>query len=333
MNNYNIVIGNNILINNINNYLDKKYILIIDRNVYNLHQHNNKQIINNALDIFILDAKENNKTSKYVNKLYKMMHKNNISRDDEIIIIGGGLTLDLAGYACATYNRGLKMIYVPTTLLAMVDSSIGSKVAVNKFKTKNLIGTFYNPQQVIIDIAFLLTLSTRLFKSGLVELLKHAFIKDKTILDDLDKAKDIFALKNNQHLLLKIIYKSLLVKKYYVTSDLHDHNLRNILNFGHTFAHALEMSYDDYYHGEAVAIGMIISASLTNQQEEIIRWLEKYDCIKLFKKPDYRIINYDKKRTTNMIKEIVLIKVGQAIIVEYNINDLIDKYKSNYKIL
>jgi len=328
--NYSLSLGSDIFYSELNPYINQDYICIIDQNVHTLYKDKLNKLLSNAQNVIIIQALESNKNAYYLNKLYDCFHTHKVTRSTPIIIIGGGLILDLSGYACATYNRGLKMIYVPTTLLSMVDSSIGGKVAINKYNLKNIIGTFYNPSHVIIDINFLNTLSTRLFKEGLVELLKHAFIYDPSILQALDPIKDIFALRENTLLLQDIIYQSLLVKKHFITLDYHDHGIRNTLNFGHSFAHALEMSHPDYYHGECVAIGMLVSACLNNKENLILSFLEKFEVLRPLEDVNYDKVFYDKKRNQESINEILLDNLGQTSIHTYDIDTLINLYKRIY---
>ncbi|WP_423363005.1 iron-containing alcohol dehydrogenase [Mycoplasma sp. P36-A1] len=338
LNKYNITIGNNILSHELDSYFhDKEYFLCIDKNVFQLYQDKLALIINNSVDIVIIEALEDNKTFKSLNKIYEMLFTNKANRSQTVLVIGGGLICDIAGYAAATYNRGLDFVSVPTTLLSMVDSSIGGKVAINYNNVKNTIGTFYDPNKVIIDISFLTTLSTRLFKEGFVELLKHGFIKDLSILDDLSLVSNIQELISNKQLIINLIYKSLSVKKYFVLLDPYDKNIRHALNFGHTFAHAIEMSNHKYFHGECVAIGMLLSSALNNNglnntyYQYIKNILEKFECLKPLANVDFSKILYDKKNNDKGIKEVLLNNLGEFEITLLPIDQLILMYQELYE--
>ena len=165
-------------------------------------------------------------------------------------VVGGGLVGDLSGFVASIYNRGIKFINIPTTTLSMIDSSVGGKVAVNLNDTKNVIGSFYNPEVVIIDPNVLSTLPTRHYYNGLVEALKMGLCLDKDLYNlfkhDIDSNLE------------DIIKMSILAKKNVVELDPKEENLRKVLNFGHTIGHAIESSnFNDFYHGEAVACGML----------------------------------------------------------------------------
>jgi len=328
--NYNVYVGQVILFDQLSSCLDKDYLLIIDKNVYELYTDYLSDLVYSSIDYFIIEALESNKTETTLNQLYDLFYENHITRESHVIVIGGGLILDIVGYACATYNRGIHYISVPTTLLSMVDSSIGGKVAINKYDIKNIIGSFYNPSKVIIDLNFLNTLTTRLFKAGFVELLKHGFIKDASIIQDLSSYPDIQSIRNNLEFMQGIILKSLKVKQYYVENDFKDKGIRNTLNFGHTFAHALEMSHSNYLHGECVAIGMLVASCLTNQEDKVLSILDKYQLVRPLVKVDFRKIDYDKKKSNDSIKEIVLDDIGSSRIIDYKVDVLIECYLQIY---
>ena len=193
----------------------------------------------------------------------------NFNRNDCLISIGGGITGDVSGFAASMFKRGLKFVNIPTTLLSQVDSSIGGKTGINTKYGKNLIGTFYQPSLVITDIIFLRSLPKRELVCGYGEILKHALINDKKFFIFLNKhGTDILNLKNS--FIEKAIYKSCTIKKKVVEADEKEMNIRKILNFGHTFAHAYEatLGYSQKLnHGEAVILGIKTAAkfSLVNK--------------------------------------------------------------------
>lgn len=238
LNQYNVYIKSG-LFNQFLDNVDHNYLIIKDENV---------DI--NCDNIISLPFSEQTKNLATVNQLYDLFIDRNVSRETTTIVaIGGGVTLDVVGYAAATFKRGIKVIYVPTTLLSMVDASVGGKTGVNYQGLKNYIGCFYQPSCVIIDPVFLQTLDQRQFNNGMAEVIKYGCIKDKRLLNDIMQPNlDIE----------DIIERSINVKKYFVEQDERDHHVRHALNFGHTYGHAIESYYqfDKYLHGEAISIGM-----------------------------------------------------------------------------
>lgn len=174
------------------------------------------------------------------------------TRKDAVIAVGGGVTGDMAGFAAATYMRGIDFYNIPTTLLSQVDSSIGGKTAIDLGKIKNIIGAFHQPKKVIIDPDVLSTLPDRQLKNGLAEALKAGIIMDKDLFE-------IFEEGTAEEKIEEVIERSLLVKKKVVEEDEKEAGLRKVLNFGHTIGHAIEASveFGELYHGECVALGMI----------------------------------------------------------------------------
>ena len=259
--------------------------------------------------------------SKIIDKLTAMR----ANRDTTIIALGGGVLGDIAGFAAATFMRGLPFIQVPTTLLAQVDSSVGGKTGVNHKEGKNLIGSFYQPRMVISDIDVLSTLPDREYKCGLAEIIKYGAIYDV----------DFFAwLESNMSELLnrvpkKLIYaisRSCQIKANIVGEDEFEIGKRAILNFGHTFGHALEniMGYGELLHGEAVAIGMIIASKLSP-----INSLERNRLISLIKSANlpYKIelndenqmldvMKTDKKVKNKKLRFVLLRSLGEAFVEE-----------------
>ena len=261
---YPIIIGRN-LIPNLSQILKKnsikfkKCLLVFDKNISNKYV----KLITNSLKKYevyklIYNANEENKNQKNVNKILDLLLQKNFSRDDCLISIGGGITGDVAGFAASLFKRGLKFVNIPTTLLSQVDSSIGGKTGVNTLQGKNLIGSFYQPKIVITDVNFLNSLPFREIICGYAEIVKHALITNKKFYNFLNKnLNEILKLKSPT--IEKSIYESCKVKKSIVEKDEKEKDLRKILNFGHTFAHAYEASLNFskvLNHGEAVILGM-----------------------------------------------------------------------------
>jgi 3-dehydroquinate synthase len=214
-------------------------------------------------DPILLPDGERFKNLQSVSKVYEALIRAGADRGSAIIAVGGGVVGDTAGFAAATFLRGIALVHVPTTLLAQVDSSIGGKVGVNHALGKNLIGAFHQPAVVIIDPLLLETLPRREFRSGLYEVVKYGVIANRGLFDRLDSdTKAIFA--KDPDALVPAIVDSCRIKADVVSKDERESGLRRILNFGHTVGHALEAitHYRRFRHGEAIALGMLAAADL-----------------------------------------------------------------------
>ena len=318
---------------------DNNYIIVISKKVYNLYS----KLLNFPKEkIFILKDGEKEKNIKNYNKILEFALSKKLSRKDSIIAIGGGVVGDLAGFAASTYMRGINYIQVPTTLLACTDSSVGGKTAINTKYGKNLIGTFYQPKAVFINVNFLKTLDERQYKSGLGEIVKYGFIEKSCnpdeelhlinfLTQDYEKIlkRDILTLME----LIKICIK---LKISVVEKDEKENQLRMILNFGHTYAHALEtISKYKYTHGECVSRGILkafeIGLKLGKTEKEY-----KYICEDLIKKfgfiniPEYnstkiiQAMTSDKKTQNGKIKYILPTNYSEVEIFEFSPEELKD---------
>ncbi|MBI2754073.1 MAG: 3-dehydroquinate synthase [Betaproteobacteria bacterium] len=193
-------------------------------------------------------------------------------RDTVIVALGGGVVGDLAGFAAAVYQRGVPYIQVPTTLLAQVDSSVGGKTAINHPRGKNMIGAFHQPLAVIADVAALDSLPARELRAGVAEVIKHAFILDAAFVDWLEANVERL-LERDRAALEHAVRRSCELKAHVVAADEREAGLRAILNFGHTFGHAVEtgVGYGEWLHGEAVAAGMVMAAELSVRAQLLVR--------------------------------------------------------------
>ena len=276
-------------------------------------------------------ANEKNKSQKNVDEILSILLKKNFHRNDCLISIGGGITGDISGFAASIFKRGIKFVNIPSTLLSQVDSSIGGKTGINNKYGKNLIGNFYQPSLVVSDIDFLKTLPKRELVCGYGEILKHSLIADRNFFLFLKKnGSKILDLKSP--FIEKAIYKSCSIKKKIVETDEKEMNLRKILNFGHTFAHAYEATLGfskKLNHGEAVILGIKTAAkfSLINKilkikefklidshlnKLNLPRNIGKYFSIKDIN----QILSFmkkDKKNNTNKINLILLKKICSPI--------------------
>jgi 3-dehydroquinate synthase len=215
----------------------------------------------------IVPAGEENKNWQTLNQVFDALLAARCERKTTLIALGGGVVGDLTGFAAATYLRGLPFIQVPTTLLAQVDSSVGGKTAINHPRGKNMIGAFYQPQAVIIDTATLSTLPAREIAAGLAEVIKYGLIRDRAFFEWLEQNIDALVARNS-HALVHAIQRSCENKVTVITADEREESgERALLNFGHTFGHAIEtgLGYGQWLHGEAVAAGMVIAARVSKE--------------------------------------------------------------------
>jgi 3-dehydroquinate synthase len=216
-----------------------------------------------VVDVRIPDG-EQFKTLEYVSRVLDVLVANRFGRDCTVVALGGGVVGDLAGFAAATYQRGVAFAQLPTTLLAQVDSSVGGKTGVNHPGGKNLIGAFHQPRMVLADTATLATLPARELRAGLAEVVKYALVFDVKFLDWIEKHVDgLLAL--DPAALAHAVYRSCELKADVVRRDEREAGDRALLNLGHTFGHAIETAtgYTQWLHGEAVATGMVIAADLS----------------------------------------------------------------------
>ena len=318
---YDVILGKNIL-SNVDKYFNckRKSLIITDKNIP--IEYINK-IKNKCYKpyLFIIKPGENSKSFFYVKKILKFLVKNNFSRDDCIIAIGGGVVGDLSAFISSIYMRGIDFLNIPTTLLSQVDSSIGGKTGIDFFFFLNVVGSFYQPSLVLIDISTLKTLSERQFNNGLVEIIKIAATLDKKLFDKIKLSKNI---KND---IFDIIKQSIILKKIVVEKDTKEKNIRKVLNFGHTIGHAIEESCNrKYLHGECVGIGMLYFSS-NEVKNEIKKLLIKYNLpisFDLNKKKIKNLISLDKKKFDNRIDTINVSKIGSYKIKKLTIDEIIN---------
>jgi 3-dehydroquinate synthase len=215
-------------------------------------------------DSCVVPAGEASKTFETASQIYDWLVAHRAERGHAIVALGGGMVGDLAGFVAATFLRGLPLVHVPTSLLAMVDASVGGKVAVDHREGKNLIGAFYQPRLVVADVATLKTLPPRELTSGWAELIKHALIQDADLLGLLEAEATALA-SLNPETTTQVVARSVAIKAQVVSEDERETTgRRTILNYGHTVGHALEAAagYSGLLHGEAVAIGMMAAAEI-----------------------------------------------------------------------
>ncbi|WP_269622876.1 3-dehydroquinate synthase [Prochlorococcus marinus] len=284
-------------------------------------------------NLLIIEAGEQHKTPQTIAKIHNAAYEHEIERDSLIIALGGGVIGDMAGFAAATWLRGIAFVQVPTTLLAMVDASIGGKTGVNHKFGKNLIGAFHQPKLVLIDINTLQTLPNREFSAGMAEVIKYGVIGDKELFKKLELISSLRCLGDiNEKQLLEIITKSVKIKSKIVVEDELEKGLRAILNYGHTFGHVIEnlFGYGTWLHGEAVALGMILIGELSlkrnqwesSQVERQKLLIEKAGLPIEYPKLDIekviRVLKSDKKVKDGCVRFIMPVKIG-TVYIETNI--------------
>lgn len=230
-----------------------------------------KALGNRLVETVILPDGEQHKSLEVMNRIFDGLLQAGFGRDCCVIALGGGVIGDMAGYAAASYQRGVSLVQIPTSLLAQVDSSVGGKTAVNHALGKNMIGAFHQPDAVVIDTDMLATLEQRELIAGLAEIIKYGFIHDAEFFAWLEDNTDKI-LKRDTSALTHAIRRSCEIKAEVVAADEREHGVRAHLNFGHTFGHAIEnlKGYGNWLHGEAVAAGMCLALDMSVRME----WLE-----------------------------------------------------------
>ncbi len=300
--------------------------LLVDENVEKHHSNLIEHAFEAAGKKFYLMSVpegENSKSTSFWNTCVEFLLESGVRRNTPVFVMGGGVTGDVGGFAAASALRGVPLIHIPTTVLAMVDSSIGGKTGVNHTAGKNLIGAFYQPKKVVADIAFLKTLPRAEWTNGLSEILKYGAIERADILDraSLFLEDDLTGISHKA--LISLIADCIQIKADIVEKDEFEGNIRAYLNFGHTFAHALEKEcgYQSISHGEAVYLGMLAAIDLSNQigadlnPEKLLKYRSLYryrvskDQLSLEDLMNH--MKFDKKRTNQHIR-FVLLKEWQS---------------------
>ena len=317
-----------------------KLVIITDPTVKRLHGDAlNGSLVGEDFSVttLLVPEGEDQKSLETAGRLYHELTASYAERTTPILALGGGVIGDLAGFVAATYQRGVPLIQIPTTLLAQVDSSIGGKVAVDHGQLKNMIGVFYQPRLVIADTDTLKTLPARELANGLAEVIKSAAIRNKEFFafleKNLDRAKAL-----DEEALEEVVFQTAKVKAEIVEKDERDLGLRNILNYGHTIGHAIESTSDfKIEHGKAVAIGMLAAARISNKmgildKKELSRLksvIEKAGLLagmpKLNMEAIIRAMKHDKKVLRDKIRFVLLESIGKAFIIDEVGTDLVEQ--------
>lgn len=307
-------------------FFGKRIFIISDDNVYPVYGEALEKSLAGSFECFniILPHGEATKSFKTLSAVYHALLHAKLTRSDLIIALGGGVIGDLAGFAAATYLRGIHFIQIPTSLLAQVDSSVGGKVAVDLPQGKNLVGAFYQPKLVLIDPAVLDTLEERFINDGMGEVIKYGCIRDKGLFETLESHNSFADLKEE---LPAIIKRCVDIKRTIVEHDQYDTGERMLLNFGHTLAHTIEQyhHYEKESHGEAVSIGMYQVTKLAENQcltapgtaARILNILKQYNLPYECGLPLSKLtgaIKLDKKNLDNRLNIVLLRDIGNSFV-------------------
>ncbi|WP_157151952.1 3-dehydroquinate synthase [Brachyspira sp. SAP_772] len=310
----------------------KRALIVTDDIVDKLYTETVKESLekeNIITSVCVLQNGETNKNIESIYNIYSSLAKNELSRKDIIIALGGGVIGDMVGYAAATWMRGIDFVQIPTTLLACVDSSVGGKTGINIKEGKNLVGAFHSPKLVVMDSDVLNTLPKREFNAGMAEVIKHAFLFDKKLLEYLEN--------NNSFDMDFILKRNCELKGHIVEIDYKEKKERMFLNFGHTIGHSVENAagYGVLLHGEAVAIGVIfaieygIKKAITKDKSILERAKNIFAKFSLPTEIPTNInlkdaIKLDKKRSNDEINFVFLEDIEKPLINKVSINDIID---------
>jgi 3-dehydroquinate synthase len=329
------------------NYIHSKQVIVItNTTIAALYLESFKTMMRDyQLECMVLPDGEEYKTLEYVEKIWTHLLNAKFNRNATLITLGGGVVGDMGGYAAACYQRGIPFIQIPTTLLAQVDSSVGGKTGVNHPLGKNMIGAFYQPQAVIIDLSVLKTLDDRQLSAGIAEIIKYGLIRDLDFFEWIEKNIELLLAKEETALLFAI-KRSCLNKAEIVAEDEQESGIRAILNLGHTFGHAIEtgMGYGHYLHGEAVAIGTCLATDLSRRlgylNDKTVSRI-----ITLFKRAKLPVLSpkkltaeryldlmsVDKKNIEGKIRVIALEKIGKATLPMQVKTSLLKKTLNGYQ--
>lgn len=275
----------------------------------------------------ILPDGEQNKTWETLNLIFDALLSHRCERNTMLIALGGGVIGDMTGFAAACYQRGAPFIQIPTTLLAQVDSSVGGKTAINHPQGKNMIGAFYQPQAVVADMTLLDTLPERELCAGLAEVIKYGLLGDLDFFEWLEQNMDRLRARESEALQYAV-QRCCEMKAELVAADEKEHGVRALLNLGHTFGHAIEagLGYGVWLHGEAVAAGMVLAASVSHargaiSQQELARIRKLIQRAGLpVQSPDLgldhwlALMSHDKKVSHGKVRFVLLQQMGQAMV-------------------
>ena len=302
----------------------KNTVFITDENVFSLHQKKFKN-----LNLIVINAGEAFKIQATVDSIIEQLIQFKANRTTILIGIGGGVVTDISGFVASVFMRGIDFAFIPTTILGLVDASIGGKNGIDVGVFKNVVGTINQPKFILHDLSFLKTLPDAEWQNGFAEIIKHACIGNKKMFNELTE-NSIEKIKKNKDKLNIIIENNAKQKLKIVANDEFEKGDRKLLNFGHTLGHAIENTYK-LSHGQAISIGMIFACKLSEnilgfkQTNEVISLLNQYGLptkFKLNSKKVFDVLVMDKKREEDFVHFILLEKIGKAVIKKVKLHTL-----------
>lgn len=324
------------LVNNVGSFVRQvskavRAVIVSDSNVAPIYADRVKSSLEAegiSTSLFVFPAGEQSKRLSTIEKMYTAFSDAGITRSDIIVALGGGVTGDMAGFAAASWLRGVDFVQIPTSLLSQVDSSVGGKTGVDLPAGKNLVGAFWQPSVVLIDPDTLDTLPEKFFRDGLGEVVKYGCIRSESLFDRLER-------ENARDVIDEIILECVSIKRDVVENDERDTGERAILNFGHTFGHAIEKlgDYSAMTHGEAVSAGAILLTELTEAKglteggtaKRLKALLEKYGlpCSVPYSLPEIiRATRGDKKSSGNSLSFVILDRIGSCYVKKLPVEGL-----------
>lgn len=312
-------------ISHLKNIVDVKHsVIITDENVFNQHE---KRFI--GWKTIVIKAAEEFKTQATVDSIIQQLIELNADRKTILIGVGGGVVTDIAGYAASVFMRGIKFGFIPTTILAMVDASIGGKNGIDVGVYKNMVGTINQPSFILHDLIFLSTLPETEWRNGFAEIIKHACIKDAAMFRELE-SNSLKKYQSKKILLCDLIQRNALLKTKVVVKDEFETGDRKLLNFGHTFGHAIENTYK-LPHGYAVAIGMVVACMISESYKNFKNTNRIVELIKKYGLPVHKsfdaekvlqVMQSDKKKVKDVVNYVLLKKIGKAVVQPIAINEI-----------
>ncbi len=299
-------------------------ILLTDKNIYRAHA---KQF--SKWNTIVIHPGEQHKTQETADTIIRQLIRLKADRKTTLVGAGGGVITDLTGYVASVYMRGIRFGFIPTTLLALVDASIGGKNGVDVGMYKNLVGTIRQPSFILHDLNFLYSLPAREWENGFAEIIKHACIKDPRMFGELEK-NPIMKFRKNRNAINRLAERNVLLKSAIVKKDEFEKGERRLLNFGHTLGHAIENTYN-LPHGHAVSIGMVYACRISEQltgfkrSQRVIDLLKRYNLptqLKIDRKKVFNTLLMDKKREQGKMNYVLLEKIGKGVVTAIELKHL-----------
>ena len=321
-NGYDVVVGRGIL-SNVGKLLnlDRRVLVVTDDGVPTTYSEKVEKACEKCVKVCLKQGEQSKNFDNFKLLLHTML-QNDFTRKDCVVAVGGGVVGDIAAFSASCYMRGIEFYNVPTTLLSQLDSSIGGKTAIDFEGVKNVVGSFYQPSKVIMDVETLDTLDERQLHAGLVEAIKMAATSDKNLFERIEKSEN---LKDD---LLEIVQASLAIKKDVVEKDPKEKGLRKVLNFGHTLGHAIESEQKGaLLHGECVGIGMLPMCS-EEVEKRLEKVLKKYDlptAANCDKNELLRLMTHDKKADGSKIRTVVVNEIGSFEFADMTAKEILDR--------